>query len=357
MKELMNLDGKLLVQNEESVENSYRNPMRVNSSASNIDFRGLVNKICQYVNIADILDKIKKGTEYVVEIPIEFQGGFDRGDYWMMENSKTGKMWPSLMELGDDGKNHIITPLPVKKQQFLQDNPAREITQTYHNLYMQQQMNELAGLIETTLEAVKQIEHGQMDDRIGLLNAGKQAVILALSQKDEESRKTAILLGTNNLNVAQNQILEAFKRKVNEFEALPKTKIGQFFRECVKTGYLDAKDEEYNTIQEYFNLYLEATRMLAGAYAICDDVDNAQRVFEMSIESVKGIDFSKLKTIEYVHEGKDIEKIYEDIEKYLISEKKICIEMTKEYDCLSIAISGDELLEVLSNDRERKISE
>lgn len=60
MKELINLDGKLLVQNEESVENSYRNPMRVNSSASNIDFRGLVNKICQYVNIADILDKIKK---------------------------------------------------------------------------------------------------------------------------------------------------------------------------------------------------------------------------------------------------------------------------------------------------------
>lgn len=36
MKELMNLNGKLLVQNEESVENSYRNPMRVNSSVANI---------------------------------------------------------------------------------------------------------------------------------------------------------------------------------------------------------------------------------------------------------------------------------------------------------------------------------
>lgn len=48
---------------------------------------------------------------------------------------------------------------------------------------MQQQMNELIGIVETTYKAVERIEHGQMDDRIALLEAGRQGVILALSQK------------------------------------------------------------------------------------------------------------------------------------------------------------------------------
>lgn len=355
MEEL--IKGKLSVQDTETVEVCYGKIMEVNPTTPDIDFRGISNKIFQYVNIADVLDKVKKGAEYVVQIPKGFQEGFDKGDYWMMENSKTGKTWPSLMELGKDGRNHIVTPLPVKKKEFIQGNPVREITENYHNLYMQQQMNELAGLIETTLDTVKRIEHGQMDDRIGLLNGGKEMVMLALSQKDETSRQVAIVQGRNSMITAKNQITETLKHRVGEFESLPKTKAGQFFREFIKTGYLDAKDEEYDEIQKYFNLYIEATRMIAGTYAICDDLDNAQRVFEMSIEQIKGIDFSKLKTIEYTHKGKDFEKIYENTEGYLLSEQQICIENAKEYDCLSISISGDELLEVISDVGEQEISE
>ena len=84
---------------------------------------------------------------------------------------------------------------------MIQGNPARDITNSYHNLYMQQQINELSGLIETTLDTVKRIEQGQWDDRIGLLNAGKDAFILALAQKDEASRPNAIALAINNMNI------------------------------------------------------------------------------------------------------------------------------------------------------------
>ncbi len=77
-----------------------------------------------------------------------------------------------------------------------------------------------------------------------------------------------MLLAINNINVAQNQIAETFKRMDTEFEALPKSAIGQFFRELIKTGYLDEKDNEYNEIQEYFSLYIQSTRMLAGAYIV-----------------------------------------------------------------------------------------
>jgi hypothetical protein len=207
MDDLTTLNDNLTAQEKEASDVFYGKVLDIEPSTPNIDFKGILNQVCQYINIADVLDKVKRGAEYVVQIPSEFQGGFDAGDYWIMESSKTGKLWPSLMELGEDGRNHIVTPLSVKKEAFIKGNPTKDITNSYQNIYLQQQMNELSGLIETTLDTVKRIEHGQMDDRIALLEAGKQGVILALSQKDEASRVSAMLLAINNINVAQNQIV------------------------------------------------------------------------------------------------------------------------------------------------------
>ena len=350
MDDLIKVNNDIVSQESEDVEVLYGKVLNIRSSTPNIDFRGIVNKVCQFVDMADVLSKVKKGAEYVVQIPAEFQSGFDAGDYWIMENSKTGKLWPTLMEMGEDGRSKIVTPLAVKKQEFMQGNPARDITSNYHNLYMQQQMNEIAGLVESTLQTVQRIEHGQMDDRIGLLDAGRQGVLLALAQKDEASRSTAMLNAVNNINVAQNQIFKTFERRVTEFEPLPKTKFGQFLREMISTGsYLDKRDNEYDEIQEYFDLYLQATRMLAGSYAVIGDTENAQRVFDMSVDKIKGIDYSKLKTIEYAHQGADFNRIYENADEYLIEEKAVCLEEAKEYDTLSISVSGDYLLEVIGD--------
>lgn len=333
----------------------YGKVLSLNTLMQNIDLRGILNQVCQYVDLASVLSKIERGAEYIVHIPTEFQTGFEAGKYWIMESSKTGKLWPSLMELGEDGRNHIVTPLPIKKRDVIQGNPAKEIADHYHNMYLQQQMNELSGLIESALDTVKRIEHGQMDDRIALLNAGRQGVILALSQKDESSRADAMLLAINNINVAQNQILETFKRRVSEFEALSKTAFGQFLKEMIQKEYLIGKDAEFVEIQEYFDLYIQATRMLAGAYAAVGDDNNAQKVFDLGIAQVENIDFSRLKTIEYAHKEATFTKIYENTAQYLVMEKQICLEEAKKYECLAIAVSGDELLEAISDGNEEEI--
>lgn len=357
MDDLVNVKKDLIIEDDNVEVIQYGKILNITPSTPNIDFKGILNKICQYIDIYAVLDKVQKGVEYVVEIPAEFQKGFDAGEYWIMENSKTGKQWPTLMELGENGKQKIVTPLGVKKQEFIQGNPTKDITGHYHNLYMQQQLNELSGLLETTLDAVKRIEHGQMDDRIALMEAGRQGVILALSQKDDASRSVALQNAISNINVAQNKFIETFKRRINEFEELPKTQIGQFFKELGKTGYIEGKIDDYNELLEYYGLYLQSTKMLAGAYAITGDIENAERVFDLSVERINNIDFSSLKSIEYVVDKEQIDKIYEDAQAFLIEEKKICLEEAKEYDCLSIKISGSELLEVLEDGETKTISE
>lgn len=119
MEDLIKTDnGEIVPKQSNDIEMQYGKVLNVNSFTPNIDFKGIVDRIIQYVDIADVVSKIEKGAEYVVQIPAEFQDGFQSGEYWIMENQKTGKLWPTLMKLGDDGKNKIVTPLGIKKEEF-----------------------------------------------------------------------------------------------------------------------------------------------------------------------------------------------------------------------------------------------
>ena len=163
-------------------------------------------------------------------------------------------------------------------------------------------------------------------------------MILALSQKDDASRPQNLSLAINNINIAQNQIAQTFKRRVREFEPLPKTKIIRLLREFRKTGYLDSKADEYDEIQEYYSLYLEPTKLLAGVYIIMGDSDNAKKVFELAINNIKDIDYSALETIRYQYQIDETETICKNSIEYLKTEQRICLEDFKSYDCLSIRI-------------------
>ena len=326
--------------------------LSVNKSTPNIDFQGILNTLFQYVDMAETVKHIKTGVEYVVHIPDEFQPGVDIGEFFMMQNQETGKMWPSLMRIGEDGKRKIVTPLPIKEREFVEGNPFSEITENYHNLYLQGQINELNQKLEFTLKTVKKIAQGQKDDRVGMLNAGRQQILLALNQKDESSRTHALQLGANNLFVAQGQIEEVMKSLALDFEPIPKSILGQFVKTLADSSYCDNKDNEYEELQDYYDLYMQATNMLAATYVVMGDLDNAEMVYNNSIDRVNSIDFSKVKSIENIHKNQEVEWFHNDIAGYLSIEKKYCLEDAQHYDGIEIRVSGDMLLEAISNGRE-----
>lgn len=358
MDELIKTDtnDELFIQQNATIEISGK-VLEINQTTVDVNFEGILNTIFQYINIGDILQKIKVGTEYVVQVPSQFQFGLETGDFSMMENMKTGTMWPALMELGEDGRKKIVTPLPIKRHEFVQGNPFQELAMGYHNLYMQKQIHELAQLLESTLTTVNRIEKGQKSDRIGLLNSGKDQLLLALSQKDEGSRNQALQLGRQSLSNARGQFAETFKQKVTDFEALPEIQLKQFIRELTKKGYLQRKDKEYQEIQDYYELYLQATKMLAASYAITDDLDNAERVFNLSIEYMNEIDYRNLKTIQFAHKGSEFDGLFDYASEFIVSEKQNYIEDTKKYNYVSIEVSGEKLLEVLENGKAEKFPE
>lgn len=356
MEEIIKVDKNEITAKEEKSDVSNK-VLHIEEDSLDIDYSSILNRILQCINIGAVAQHIQKGVEYVVQIPGEFQKGFDAGQYFIMENSKTGKLWPTLMQVSENGRNQIVTPLPVKPQEFFQGNPFQDISLNLQSMFMQKQITELIDLVGQTLNTVKMIEGGQLDNRVGLLNSGKQQILLALSQQDEETRKQALLFGMNNISVAQGQIAENFIRRVEAFKALPKSSIMQFFMSFVHDEYLIKRDDEYQQIQEYYNLYLRSTKLLAASYAVMGDIGNAEKVFDIAIEKMQGIDFSSLKTIEYSHKGKQLERIYEYAVDYISTEKQECLDDIKQYDYITIDISGEKLLEVIENGGSKEVPE
>ena len=326
----------------------------ISHNSVGIDFQALLGHVVQCVNMGEILAEIKAGTQYVVQIPAEFQKAYESGEMFIMENMKTGKKWPSLMKIAEDGRHQVVSPLPITEQAIVHGNPVQELANSQHNMLMQQQVAHLTELVERTYRVVEQIKHGQMDDRIGLLEAGKNGLILALSMPDGEERNRQIDSSHQNLLVAQAQIEKTLERRAVEFDPLPKAAAIRFMREFFHSGYLAEKKNDVQEMQEYYDLYLQATKLLAASYAICGNLETAEQTFRLSETTIQAIDFSKVKTIAYQHKALT-DMFYNAPIGYIEAEREVCMEEAKRYDYVAIEVSGEKLLEVLGDGKTETI--
>lgn len=327
--------------------------MRVTADTDGIDFDGILADLIQYANIADAIAHVEKSVEYVVQIPVKYREAFEAGELLINQNSSTGVMWPSLYRALESGKRELVCNLPIKPEQMVSGNPFETAAISYHNLYMQQKLGELTEAINATYNAVARIERGQMDDRIGYLLAGRDHILFAMNSSSD-SRLTAIETARGNMLVAQKQILQTFKRRVSDFEPIPKSKLRRFLTETTHSGSLRQKDKEFDEIQEYFSLYLQATQMIASSYAVFGDIEAADRVYKIAEQDMKEINFDAMRTLRYIHDMSE-NVFYLHTADYVAAEREICIEEAREYDLMSLEVSGEKLLEVFENVRAEEI--
>ena len=341
-----------VIKGEIVIDNTDNKVLIVKEDMEDTDFPGVVNRVLQCMNMGAVISSIEKGAEYVVQIPVKYQKQFESGEYFLNRNKTTGLEFPTLMKKAPNGRYQFVDALPIKKQEFIKGNPFQDICNNYHNIYMQQQIAQLAEAVRETYEVAKLIMEGQQDDRIALIEAGREEIELALTLKDPEARKRHIEQGRNNLITGKSQLGKALERRINRFDPIPKNPILRFGKSCLKSKYLDKKDDEYEKIEECFILYNKATRLLAMSWGLTGELDALQSTYDGSISFIKQLDYTNIKTIEYSHEKSDLSNLfYKSGIPGMRKEKKVCLNAAENYDYISIEISGDELLEVIENDK------
>ena len=217
-------------------------------------------------------------------------------------------------------------------------------------------MYRLSDMVKKTYRAVERIENGQMDDRIGLLEAGRKGLLLAMTMPEGDARNRQIDSSRQNLLVAHSQIGKSLERRAIEFEPLPKNPLIRFARVLLHDEYNAEKGRAVEEIQEYYDLYLQATNLLATSYALCGNLETAEQTYSISESELEAIDFSKVETISYEYsELKDM--FYSDPVGYLATEQEKCLDKAKSYDYVALEVSGEKLLEVLKNGRKKTVPE
>ena len=321
--------------------------LTITEETVNADVPGMLAKLIQYANIGHVVSHIEKGAEYIVQIPLKYKKAFDNGELLINESTKTGITWPTLYKELETGKRQFVDNLPVKKELRVNGNPFESIAQGYQNLYLQQQITELTELMTHMLQAIEEIKTGQTDDRIGLMKAGKNQILLALNLPPEE-RTMAILHGRSQLHEAQGQILETLKSKIGAFKAIPESAWKRFWIEVAHERSFRDCDKEFAEIQKYYALYLNATQLLADAYAICGHMIEAEQVYKLAEEAMASISFNALKTLRYIHKENSDVLYYHPVE-YVTADKEVCLEAAKDYDFIAFKVSGEKLLEAFNN--------
>lgn len=321
-----------------------------------IDFHALLGQVVQCLNMGVILAEIKAGAQYVVQIPAEFQKAYESGEMFIMENMKTGKMWPNLMKITEEGKHQVVTPLPIAKQAIVQGNPVQELASSQHNMLMQQQVAHLAEMLQDTYQVVKQIKQGQMDDRVGLLDAGRNGLILAMSLPEGDERSRQIDSSRQNLLLGQAQIAKALERSAEAFQPVSKYALIRFAREMGHSGYLAERSMEVREMQDMYDQYLTATKLLAASYVMTGNTQTAEETFRLSEKVIQSIDFGKVETISYQHKELT-DMFYTSPVGFIAAERDECLEEAKQYDYVALEVSGEELLEVLGNGQSEEIQE
>ena len=325
--------------------------LKFSKSMSNIDFTGTLDKIAQYINIAEVAGNIKKGTQYVVQIPAEFQKQFEAGELFINRNSKTGVEWPTLIRKLDNGKQEFVANLPIKEQEFIQGNPFQDICSNFHNISTEKQLKKIAQMVEETCETVKKIEVGQQDDRVAKIEAGKKQILLAMTVKKEEQKSYLINSGIQQMLLGKEQIGKAMVRQIETFKELPRNQLALFFNDLVHPGFLTRKDEEVEKIQDYYSLYVDATKMIAATFAYTGETAAVEQTFQDSIDFISGVDFSKIKSIEVSHKNMDFNDwFFNKSVEYIEVEKQPCIESAKEYNYLQLEVDGEDFLEVIKDE-------
>ena len=339
---------------EEKVCRTYSKIIRSSDSDLSIPFNEVLSRTLEFINVNDIVENIQKGSEYIVQIPAEFQKQYESGEYWIMKNSQSGKEWPALVRMGEDGRQKIVTPLSIKKESFIQGNPIQDLTQQFQMAQLQSAIQEQTELLESICKNVKHIQKGQMNDRIALIESGKKEIIFALQRSDSDPNKqTAIEFGISQLCLGQEQIYAELKLQIEEFDSIPKQKILQWVQGIVHSDYWNRKSKEYNSIVNLFELYEESTKYIAAAHILIDQPQVIKTIYLDSLAKLKELDYSNVQSIENMYSSEEYSFFYKIDSQLLKKDEKECIQLSKKLDGLTIEISGERLLEAINHERER----
>lgn len=337
--------GEIVSDNDDSVK-----VLRI--SSHDIDFNRILAAAVQMFGTADIISKIQKGSEFIVQVPARYQADLQTGVLEMMHGAKSGKTWATIVRKLADGRQEIVCNCPITERFGIQGSAIQSLSGICSALCMQQKLDYLTEKVQKVYDIVIRIEQGQRDNRMGTLLSGCADIRRALMNHDIGARKRELELARDKISTVQQQIAVNFKSRVEQFSPIPENKIIRWFRgiRSSTADYIERQDEEFGKLEEYFYTYLSATRLLGCSYSVVGEIERAEDVFEKGISFLGSVNLENVRTLDYIYPERSMDDaFYYQPVQYMQAEKNACLKDSQPYEYVQIIASSEELLEVIEN--------
>lgn len=327
--------------------------LNINSNDTRIDFRNVLASLIHIVDMSKIISSIETATQYVVDVPVQYQEDLKNNLLEINQNSKTKVMWPTIVKRLKNNKKEFVDNLPIHEEKILQGNPMHEISTGMQMMHLQQQVAELTQLVKDAYEAILLIDEELKADKIGLLNAGYEGIQHAL-QHEGEQQLHELIVAQAQLREAKNRIGEVLKTRIDAFSPVEKNQLFRIGLMVFDKNYNQKKDDAYHKIQDYFYLYLRAVQLHAASFTLVGDTKVAEQIYNDAKDFIRSLNLSSIESIRYIHQNvPDSDFFFPNVVEKIEQEKQLCLEEAKPYDFVEISFTGEELLEVY-NDGERE---
>lgn len=233
------------------------------------------------IQLKEIIDPQKI---YIAEFPKTILEQINSGNYDFMR-TKAGDILATIIDKNAPTNKNIVHNLRLQE---INPNFSQSIQNISLNLAAMAILVQLANINAEMVEikkAIMGIGRGQINDRIALVNAGRDQIKYALHIENVSNRNCAFINAMQTLSEARNKLESFLKDIVNNINHIPSNKFlimwkslsnRQFFQNC-QTDYLD--------FQENFYAYIDASILLAMVFNEIDEKESLQEVFN----PVKGL--------------------------------------------------------------------
>ena len=299
---------------------------------------------------------IEPEKRYYLDLTKEMKEKLEKGECWFTEKSANGKPMGQLRHIVD-GKNVIMANPDIIAEQVPVAKPAdpKQLSNSVYQMALQQQMAEMSKQIAAIQSTVVRIEEGQMDDRFAKIEAGEKTLRLAYKTEDEENRNKLVSNAIPMLQEGSEAIKKVIERRIKDFEEIPsRGRALKMKMWLTPNNYVEKVNKAFDDIQTCFDYYDRAQRLTAMACMMINEPAAMEEVFFQQEKFIKSLELWKLKAMKNLHYNIDFSKEWFSSPKSFLDDTRLqYLDFSNEsYDRVSIELEGQQLLEVMNDDKD-----
>ena len=295
---------------------------------------------------------IKPEKRYYLDISKELQEMMDKGEAWFTEKKESGKAIAQLRHIDEDGHNRIFTYPPIKEENLVK---VKEGAPTGPDMYQMALMQQVAELSEEIKEVRKAVEYMHIDiqnNTLAKIESAYTQLLLADAVSNPITRTNQINNAIQTLSEGTLEIKKALETRLERFEKVPRRDINIYIQMFKHKDYLGEKQRELEEICKLFDYFDKAGMLHVRACMMLNEPEAARAAAKLHNEQFKSLKLSKVKTVSNILSWSSIENEWFIAPAlYLDSvERNQHLLETQSKNGLTIALTGEQLMEAMSNE-------